>query len=58
MCMVMSMAVSMTMIVAAVLMTRSHYTCYRIAKFLDSCLESSLRSLGCIVLNVNCLVVK
>ena len=34
------MTVIMAMIVAAVLVTRSHYTCYRIAKFLDSRLES------------------
>ena len=39
---VMTMTVIMTMIVAAVLVTRSHYTCYRIAKFLDSRLESCL----------------
>ena len=39
---VMAMSVLVTMVVTAVLMTRSHYTCYRIAKLLDSCLECSL----------------
>ena len=55
---VVAMSVVVTMIVAAILVARCHYSCNRVSELLDSCLESCFRSLGSVILDIHGLMLE